>query len=42
MYLYYYKQFQHKDFPMLEEIIAEKAYIESFGAAGGITVIFLG
>ena len=33
MYLYYYKQFQHKDFPMLEEIIAEKAYIESFGAA---------
>ena len=33
MYLYYYKQFQHKDFPTLEEITAEKAYVESFGAA---------
>ena len=33
MYLYYYKQFQHKDFPRMEDITAEKAYVESFGVA---------
>lgn len=32
MYLYYFRVFQHKDFPTLEEIISEKAYVNSFGA----------
>ncbi|MBC5623520.1 TlpA disulfide reductase family protein [Butyricimonas hominis] len=31
MYLYYYNVFQRKDFPTLESIVSEKAYIDSFG-----------